>query len=146
MALKELPTDLMRIHTGVKTLYPVEEGSKNVAPVYPDTGANGPVYPDASGQESVGTGSEESFARYCGAQSPVGDMRRIVVAAEGAKRLLGMESVSERELRYLFDLAMWRQPGDFLQSLRNAARSKFRWLERVPGATGYYTVTETGRG
>ena len=72
-------------------------------------------------------------------------MRRVVVAAEGARRFLGMEAVSQEELTSLFDAVGWKQPGSPVQTLRNAARSSFRWLERVPGRRGYYTVTDKGR-
>ena len=54
-------------------------------------------------------------------------------------------SVDAGELGRLFDLAGWQRPHSFVQTLRNAARSKFRWLERMPGRSGYYTVTEVGR-
>jgi hypothetical protein len=72
-------------------------------------------------------------------------MRRVVVAAEGASRFLGYQSVSAEELGRLFDLAGWQRPHSFVQTLRNAARSKFRWLERVPGRSGQYKVTDLGR-
>ena len=72
-------------------------------------------------------------------------MRRTVVAAEGAKRYLGAASVSGEDLGRLFDLAGWMRPADFLQTLRNAARNKFGWLERVPGKPGHYVVTAQGR-
>ena len=82
--------------------------------------------------------------QFCRRMNPMGDMRRIVVAARGASMYLGLTSVSPTELYNLFDMAGWPQPNDFVQSLRNAARSKFRWLERVPGRSGYYTTTEIG--
>jgi len=85
------------------------------------------------------------FRDFCNQVSPLGDMRRVVVAAEGARRFLGMEAVSQEELTSLFDSARWKQPGNLVQTLRNAARSTFRWLERVPGRRGYYTVTGKGR-
>ena len=72
-------------------------------------------------------------------------MRRVVVAIEGARRFLNLEGVDAQELGRLFDLASWRRPPNFVQTLRNAARSKFRWLERIPGRSGHYTVTELGR-
>ena len=72
-------------------------------------------------------------------------MRRVVVAAEGARAFLELDAVSEDELVYLFDLAGWRRPNDFLQTLRNSARSTFRWLERTPGRPGYYSVTSVGK-
>ena len=69
----------------------------------------------------------------------------MVVAAEGANRLLGMDSVDSAELATLFSLAGWRLPHNFTQTLRNAARDKFRWLERVPGRSGQYSATDVGR-
>ena len=75
----------------------------------------------------------------------MGDMRRVVVAAEGASRILGMTSVDAEDLAGLFDLAGWRRAHNFTQTLRNAARDRFRWLERVPGRAGRYTVTDVGR-
>ena len=75
----------------------------------------------------------------------MGDMRMVVVAAEGAARFLSMDSVDAPELERLFGLAGWRSPHSFVQTLRNAARSKFRWLARLPGRSGRYTVTDLGR-
>ena len=72
-------------------------------------------------------------------------MRRVVVAAEGAYRFLSMESVDAGDLAELFDLAGWRRPHNFTQTLRNAARDKFRWLERVPGRAGRYAPTDLSR-
>ena len=86
-----------------------------------------------------------SFAEFCRSASPMGDMRRVVVAAEGASRILGMTSVDAEDLAGLFDLAGWRQAHNFTQTLRNAARDRFRWLERVPGRAGRYSVTDLGR-
>ena len=72
-------------------------------------------------------------------------MRRVVVAAEGASRFLGLDSVDVDELSRLFDLAGWRRPHSFVQTLRNAARRKFQWIESIPGRSGHYTVTSRGR-
>ena len=89
--------------------------------------------------------SAEAFAQFCRSANPVGDMRRVVVAAEGADRFLGMESVDSPALASLFELAGWRLPHNFTQTLRNAARGKFQWLERIPGRAGRYSVTPVGR-
>jgi hypothetical protein len=85
------------------------------------------------------------FTTFCRAVNPIGDMRKVVVAAEGAARNFSMENVDSWELGHLFDKAGWSQPHSFTQALRNAARSKFRWLERVPGRAGRYSVTDAGR-
>ena len=85
------------------------------------------------------------FTTFCRAVNPIGDMRKVVVAAEGAARTFAMENVDAWELGHLFDKAGWSQPHSFTQALRNAARSKFRWLERVPGRAGRYSVTDAGR-
>ena len=69
----------------------------------------------------------------------------MVVAAEGAKRFLGMDKISAQELGPLFDFLQWPRPKDFVQTLRNAGRSAFQWLERSPGNSGYYSVTDQGR-
>ena len=90
-------------------------------------------------------GEESSFAEFCRSASPMGDMRRVVVAAEGASRILGMTSVDAEDLARLFDLAGWRTAHNFTQTLRNAARDRFRWLERVPGRAGRYAVSDLGR-
>lgn len=90
-------------------------------------------------------GEEASFAEFCRSASPMGDMRRVVVAAEGANRILGMTNVDAEDLARLFDLAGWRRAHNFTQTLRNAARDRFRWLERVPGRAGRYAVTDRGR-
>ena len=89
--------------------------------------------------------STDAFVKFCGSASPLGDMRRVVVATEGAQRILGMESVNAEDLGKLFDLVGWRRPHNFTQTLRNAARDKFRWLERVPGRAGRYAATDLGR-
>ena len=95
---------------------------------------------DAASAEST-----DAFVKFCGSASPLGDMRRVVVATEGAHRILGMESVNADDLGRLFDLAGWLRPHNFTQTLRNAARDKFRWLERVPGRAGRYAATDLGR-
>jgi hypothetical protein len=89
--------------------------------------------------------AQQAFVNFCREANPLGDMRRVVVAAEGAARYLGDTSVDAEDLERLFDLAGWPRPHSFVQTLRNAARSKFRWLERVPGRSGHYTVTHLGR-
>ena len=89
--------------------------------------------------------SEDSFIQFCRSVNPLGDMRRVVVAAEGAERFLRADGVDAEELSRLFDLAGWTQPHSFTQTLRNAARSKFRWIERMPGRNGRYWVTEKGK-
>ena len=63
----------------------------------------------------------------------------------GAERFLRADGVDAAELSRLFDLAGWTQPHSFTQTLRNAARSKFRWIERMPGRNGRYWVTERGK-
>ena len=89
--------------------------------------------------------AERDFIQFCHSTNPLGDMRRVVVATEGASRFLGLDSIDAEELGRLFDLAGWRRPHSFVQALRNAARSKFRWLERIPGRSGHYTITALGR-
>ena len=162
LALKELPKDLMQMRLGTPVPDEVEEQGKNVNPelLATDTGPEFEEDPFTSTLEQAESEpsplvaeeedeskseAEGSFARFCRAISPVGDMRRVVLATEGARRHLSMGSISESELGHLFNLAGWQQPGNFLQTLRNAARSKFRWLERIPGRPGYYTITQLGR-
>ena len=96
-------------------------------------------------QEAHSAAAELAFVQFCQSVNPMGDMRKVVVAIEGAARFLQMTSVDEQELQTLFDRVGWRQPNSFPQTLRNAARSTFRWLERVPGRAGHYTVTDLGR-
>ena len=89
--------------------------------------------------------SEQAFVDFCRAANPLGDMRRVVVAAEGASRYLAMDGVDAEALGRLFDTVGWPRAHNFVQTLRNAARSKFGWLERIPGRAGHYTVTDLGR-
>ena len=89
--------------------------------------------------------AKEDFTSFCQAVNPMGDMRRVVVAAEGATRFFRADGVNAEELGELFDLAGWRRANSFTQTLRNAARSKFGWLERVPGRAGCYAPTDLGR-
>ena len=91
------------------------------------------------------TPAEQEFVGFCQKVSPLGDMRRVVVAAEASARFLHTNSVDPDELTRLFTLAHWPLPHSFVQTLRNAARTKFRWLERIPGRPGHYRVTNTGR-
>ena len=95
--------------------------------------------------EDTPTTRDTAFIEFCQSANPLGDMRRVVVAIEGARRFLNLEGVDTELLGRLFDLVGWRRPHNFVQTLRNAARSKFRWLERIPGRSGQYTVTELGR-
>ncbi len=85
-----------------------------------------------------------AFAAFCHSVNPTGDMCRVVAATEGAVNILGMDGVDADDLGVLFDLADWRRPANFTQTLRNAARAKFGWLERIPGRTGRYAVTQLG--
>ena len=94
---------------------------------------------------ALSAAADLAFIQFCQSANPVGDMRKVVVAAEGASQFLEMPSVSAEDLEDLFDRVGWLQPHNFTQTLRNAARSKFRWLERVPGRAGQYTVTPLGR-
>jgi hypothetical protein len=89
--------------------------------------------------------AERAFVDFCRAANPLGDMRRVVVAAEGANRYLAMDGVDAEALGRLFDTVGWPRAHNFVQTLRNAARSKFGWLERIPGRAGHYTVTDLGR-
>ena len=85
------------------------------------------------------------FVAFCQNLNPMGDMRRVVVAAEGAGRFFNVDGVTADELGELFDLVGWRRANSFTQTLRNAARSKFGWLERIPGRAGRYASTDHGR-
>ena len=85
------------------------------------------------------------FFDFCKSLNPSSDMKRVIVAAEGAKRFLSMPQISPEELQRLLHSLQWPQPEKLVLTLRNAARSSYRWLQRVPGRRGYYTVTEQGR-
>ncbi len=87
---------------------------------------------------------QRDFVAFCQETNPMGDMRRVVVAAEGASRHFGADGVNADDLGWLFDIAGWRRPSNFTQTLRNAARSKFGWLERIPGRSGRYAATPLG--
>ncbi len=91
------------------------------------------------------TPDQLEFMAFCQRVNPLGDMRKVVVAAEAAHRYLNIVSVDPDELERLFTLIGWPIPHSFIQTLRNAARTKFRWLERIPGKSGHYKVTNTGR-
>jgi len=149
IALQELPTDLIRLQSGETSSNGSAHPDEKIAPE--PVSSNGTEPHTAGGSQN---GSEEpgpdgeaegAFIRFTSSIAPVGDMRRVVAAAEGARRFLHLDAVSETELGHLFDLAGWLRPGSFIQTLRNAGRSKFRWLARVPGNPGYYAVTPPGR-
>ncbi len=120
-----------------------------------------PVQPNANGGSAAHAGSEggdlgfdldrysqqarEDYTAFCQSLNPMGDMRRVVVAAEAASRFFDLQGVSADDLGELFDLVGWRRANSFTQTLRNAARSKFGWLERIPGRAGRYAATDLGR-
>ncbi len=112
----------------------------STAPLLPDNEPDDGLLLELQTQES-----REDFTNFCQTVNPMGDMRRVVVAAEGAARFFQADGVNAEELGELFDLAGWRRANSFTQTLRNAARSKFGWLERVPGRAGCYAPTELGR-
>ena len=89
--------------------------------------------------------AQQDFISFCEAINPTGDMRRVVVATEAADRFFGLEGVTADEAGELFDLIGWRRANNFTQTIRNAARSKFGWLERIPGRSGRYAATDVGR-
>ena len=173
LALRHLPRDLMQAPASVSPGAPTEKGTSVAASELP-TGTSIPPVPPAepipapettiareTAQPSIGASNREgtatappeflsergatNFTAFCRDAKPLGDMRRVVVAAEGASRHFGVEGITADDLAWLFDLAEWRRPGNFTQTLRNAARSKFRWLERIPGRSGRYATTALGR-
>ena len=115
------------------------------SPPKPAASSNGEPVPAASVSAGPMTPSEHEYIAFCQRVNPLGDMRRVVVAAEAAHRYLNITSVDPDGLEHLFTLAGWSIPHSFVQTLRNAARTKFRWLERIPGLSGHYKVTNTGR-
>jgi hypothetical protein len=96
-------------------------------------------------QAARSAAAELAFVQFCQSLNPLGDMRKVVAATEGAAQFLEMDSVDADDLSRLFEQVGWMIPHSFTQTLRNAARSKFRWLERVPGRSGHYMVTTVGR-
>ena len=120
-----------------------------VAHVAPAHTAYGPGWRGPAPAQTISTEqmspSEHEFIAFCQRVNPLGDMRRVVVAAEAAHRYLNITSVDPDGLAHLFTLAGWPIPHSFVQTLRNAARTKFRWLERISGLSGHYKVTNTGR-
>ena len=89
--------------------------------------------------------ARENFRAFCQSINPTGDMRRVVVAAEAANRFFGTDGVNAEEIGELFDLIGWRRANQFTQTIRNAARTKFGWMERIPGRSGRYAPTDFGR-
>ena len=160
MVLRDLPRDLMGSIGGVdgESVSPQDwvkstsvvaasslrttDAEQSAVPGRHDDPAGPDSPPDPIPQSPVPT---DAFIEFCRLASPMGDMRKVVVAAEGARLCLSMDSVDAHDLERLFGLAGWHSPHSFIQTLRNAARSKFRWLERLPGRSGRYTVTDLGR-
>lgn len=124
------------------------EPATDTAPAPTPTQAPAAVVAPATAPPPMATPSspdDHEFIAFCQRVNPLGDMRRVVVAAEAADRHLAVKSVDPDELSRLFTLAGWPIPHSFVQTLRNAARSKFRWMERIPGQLGHYRVTNAGR-
>ena len=147
MVLKDLPLDLMSIRQkGDHTAAPAIDGGPEALSELSGVQSDHPNGASAGAAESKGpsTPAEFEFAEYCSSVAPVGDMRRVVLAGWAANHFLGTGSISDKELSQLFQIAGWRKPESFTQTLSNAARSKFRWLERIPGRSGYYCVTDVG--
>ena len=173
LALRDLPRDLMQAPASVSPGAPTEK-STSVAASELHTATSIPPVPPAepipapettiareTPQPRIGASNRKgtttvppeflsergatNFTAFCRDAKPLGDMRRVVVAAEGASRHFGVEGITADDLAWLFDLAEWRRPGNFTQTLRNAARSKFGWLERIPGRSGRYATTALGR-
>ncbi len=169
MVLRDLPRDLMQSPSADNVNpadAPAEKSTKaaaSAATMMPEPAAPAPTAnqepPGPSEAGTKGNGGQaatemppeffsedgrKGFVAFCREANPMGDMRRAVVAAEGASRHFGVDGVNADDLGWLFDLAGWRRPGNFTQTLRNAARSKFGWLERIPGRSGRYAATSLG--
>ena len=173
LALRDLPRDLMQAPASVSPGAPTEK-STSLAASELSTATSIPPVPRAepipapettiareTAQPSIGASNRKgtttvppeflsergatNLTAFCRDAKPLGDMRRVVVAAEGASRHFGVEGITADDLAWLFDLAEWRRPGNFTQTLRNSARSKFGWLERIPGRSGRYATTALGR-
>ena len=114
---------------------------EDVAPAIPHAESGDGVFDMGRYSRQAG----EDFSAFCQAINPTGDMRRVVVAAEAANRFFGLDGVTADELGELFDLVGWRRANSFTQTIRNAARAKFGWLERIPGRSGRYAATDFGR-
>ena len=161
----EKSTDAAGEQAGQSAISPASRANVSVSRQTANDGAtaSGPqlVQPTANGGSAAPAGSEggdfgfdpdrysqqarEDYAAFCQSLNPMGDMRRVVVAAEAASRFFDLQGVSADDLGGLFDLAGWRRANSFTQTLRNAARSKFGWLERIPGRAGRYAASDLGR-
>jgi hypothetical protein len=144
MVLRDLPRELMQSPPPVDGALDQPEDTEKGSSVRRPAASHRQRLPKGVLHRGEG-GGERAFVEFCRSANPLGDMRRVVVAAEGARRSLSMDSVDTAGLERLFDLAGWRRPHSFVQTLRNAARGKFRWLERVPGRAGRYAATDLGR-
>ena len=147
IVLKDLPGDLMG--SGQKDLHTASIAVDGNADALSDLSSVQSEHSNGASANAVDSKvpsnpSESEFAEYCRSVAPVGDMRRVVLAAWAANHFLGTSSISDNELSSLFQLVGWRKPESFTQTLRNAARSKFRWMERIPGRSGYYCATDVG--
>ena len=115
---------------------------------YSDIYRINPVSSNGNGHKSANgysSSEEDKLIKFCRSSNPMGDIRKVVLVDEAAYRYLNEQMVDCDRLGYLFDLVGWQRPHSFIQTLRNAARSKFRWMERVPGRSGQYMVTDIGR-
>ena len=124
----------------VESAPPVPTSNQEPAATSTETDGQAPALPT----EFLSESGRADFESFCQNANPLGDMRRVVVAAVGANRHFGVDGVNADDLAWLFDVAGWRRPGNFTQTLRNAARSKFGWLERIPDRSGRYAATPLG--
>ena len=103
------------------------------------------ILAETNNNSSASNYDDHNFFRFCHNLEPISDMQRVVVVTEGARRFLGIKQVSTNELELLFSAVSWPKPQNFLLTMRNAGSKKFGWLRRVPGSSGYYTVTDKGQ-
>src|SRR5918999_5080539 len=107
MVLRDLPRDLMRSTPEVAP--DVNEANGSAERPAASKKVNGVVNGEAAGRKapsvqeaSQAKGSlneaERAFVEFCQSVNPLGDMRRVVVAAEGARRFLNVVSVDAEEL------------------------------------------------
>ena len=133
LALRDLPRDLMQAPASVSPGAPTEK-STSVAASELHTATSIPPVPPAepipapettiareTAQPSIGASNRKgtttvppeflsergatNFTAFCRDAKPLGDMRRVVVAAEGASRHFGVEGITADDLAWLFDLA-----------------------------------------
>jgi hypothetical protein len=110
---------------------------------------DGPIREEADGQATPPTQPDhppEALRDFYQRKNPKNDMEKVTIAAFYAKEYRGKDEITEEDVRRLLNEAGERKlPRNVANTLNNAARANYGYLERVKGKRGSYEVTNAGQ-